>query len=128
MLTPGVRVLECDGAATSLLEAWQGEEHVILVDAMCSGGEPGVVHRLEASAGPLPATLFRGSTHGLGLAEAVELARALGALPPGLVIYGVEACDFRMGSRPTHEVECGVREAALQIADEVRAWRRSRGA
>ena len=48
-----------------------------------SGAAPGTTRRLDASRERLPAELFRGSTHALGLAEAVELARALDRLPSG---------------------------------------------
>ena len=94
MLWPQARVVECEGSATSLLEAWQGEPAVVVVDAMCSGAPAGTVQRLDASREPLPAELFRGSTHGLGLPEAIELARSLGRLPPSLVVYGIVGEHF----------------------------------
>ncbi len=44
-----------------------------------------------------PPRVFRGSTHALGLGEAIELARALGRLPGRLLVYGVEGADFGTG-------------------------------
>jgi hydrogenase maturation protease len=38
-----------------------------------------------------------GSTHGLGLGDAVELARTLHRLPATLVVYGIEAGDIGDG-------------------------------
>jgi len=119
MLWPQARVVECEGSATSLLEAWQGEPAVVVVDAMCSGAPAGTVQRLDASREPLPAELFRGSTHGLGLPEAIELARSLGRLPSSCVVYGIEGADFEQGSRLSYPVECAVREAALLISEEL---------
>ena len=121
LLWPRARVIECAGGATSLLEAWQGEPVVVVVDAMSSGVPTGTVRRLDASRTPLPAELFRGSTHGLGLPEAIELARSLGQLPPSLVIYGIEGANFEFGTRLSYPVECGVREAALLISEELLA-------
>jgi hydrogenase maturation protease len=123
LLWPRARVIECAGAATTLLEAWQGEPVVMVVDAMSSGSPAGTVRRLDASREPLRAELFRGSTHGLGLAEAVELARSLGQLPPSLVIFGIEGEDFGLGTRLSYPVECAVREAALLISEELLAGR-----
>jgi hydrogenase maturation protease len=123
LLWPRARVLECAGGATALLEAWQGEPVVVVVDAMSTGSAAGTVRRLDASREPLRAELFRGSSHGLGLAEAVELARSLGQLPPSLVIYGIEGTDFGLGTRLSYPVECAVREAALLISEELLADR-----
>jgi len=123
LLWPRARVIECDGGATSLLEAWRGEPVVVVVDAMSSGSPAGTVRRLDAARGPLHADLFRGSTHGLGLAEAVEMARALDQLPPSLVVFGIEGTDFSLGTRLSYPVECGVREAALLISEELLAVR-----
>jgi hydrogenase maturation protease len=123
LLWPRARMVECEGGATALLEAWQGEPAVLVVDAMSSGAPAGTVRRLDASRGPLHAGFSRGSTHGLGLAEAVELARSLGQLPPSLVIYGIEGADFDLGTRLSFPVECAVREAALLISEELLAAR-----
>jgi hydrogenase maturation protease len=77
----GVRVIESDGGL-ELLDAWQGAERAVLIDAVHGGAAPGAIHVLRAEAGPLPATLSAGSSHALGVAQAVELGRAPGAAPP----------------------------------------------
>jgi hydrogenase maturation protease len=123
LLWPQARVIECAGEATALLEAWQGETTVVVVDAMSSGSPAGTVRRLDATQGPLGAELFRGSSHGLGVAEAVELARSLDRLPPSLVIFGIEGTEFGLGTRLSFPVECAVREAALLISEELLAAR-----
>ena len=81
------------------------------------------MRRLDASREPLSADFFGGSSHGLGLAEAVELARSLDRLPPSLVIFGIEGTDFGLGTRLSYPVECAVREAALLISEELLAAR-----
>ena len=123
LLWPRARMVECGGDTTALIEAWQGEPAVLVVDAMSSGAPAGTVQRLDAARGPLGAVFSRGSTHGLGLAEAVELARSLGQLPASFVIYGIEGEDFGLGTRLSHAVECAVREAALRISEELLAAR-----
>jgi hydrogenase maturation protease len=95
---PGVEVLELSGEPAALVEAWKDRERVLLVDSCSGGGPAGTVHRFEAGAGPLPAALLRASTHSLGVAEAVELARALNRLPHRLTVYGIEADSFRPGA------------------------------
>ncbi len=72
-----------------LLSAWHGAHTVILVDAVCSGAEPGTVLRLADADIGLPGASV--STHTYGVAAAVALARALQQLPATLVLLGLEA-------------------------------------
>jgi len=120
----GVEVRELEGEPVDLIEAWEEAEAVLVADAVASGGEPGEVHRIDAAAGPLPAALAGPSTHALGLAEAVELGRALGRLPPRLVVYGIEAARFEAGAAPG----AAVREAAQRVAAAAAGELRSAGA
>jgi hydrogenase maturation protease len=111
-----VEVLEREGEPTSLIEAWEGAAAVWLADAVASGAEPGTVHRHDASEQALPATLFDTSTHHFGLAEAVEIARALGRLPGTAVVYGIEGASFDTGET----LSPAVREAAVRVAEAIR--------
>jgi hydrogenase maturation protease len=112
----GVEVLEREGEPTSLIDSWEGAEAVWLIDAVSSEAEPGTVHRLDASQSELPAALFRASTHHFGLAEAVELARAVGRLPRKTVVYGIEGASFETGESLSPAVEA----AAARVAEAVR--------
>jgi hydrogenase maturation protease len=115
-LPPEVDVLEREGEPTGLIDSWEGEEAVWLVDAVSSGAAPGTVHRHDASTEELPARLFDTSTHHFGLGEAVELARALGRLPQTAIVYGIEGASFETGETLSPEVEA----AAARVADAVR--------
>ena len=89
------------GPATRVLELLDDTEVAIVIDAVRApdgGRAPGTLVRAEGDAGGLPAEL-RGSlsSHGLGLAEAVGLAAALGHAPR-VIFHGVEAAGVEMGS------------------------------
>jgi len=105
-------VLEQSGDGAALMEAWQGAETVIIIDAVMSGAAPGTIHRFDASAQPLPKDAFRCSTHAFGVAEAIELSRALSELPQSLVVYGIEGKKFAAGVGLSSEVEKAVGEVA----------------
>src|SRR5574341_563487 len=77
-----IAILETTGEGAALLESWKGADTVILIDAVASGAYPGTIQRLDARAQPLPAGLLHTSTHAFGVAQAIELARALDQLPP----------------------------------------------
>jgi hydrogenase maturation protease len=105
---PGVEVLEREGEPAALIEAWDGADAAWVVDAVRSGAPPGTIHRFDAGEGPLPAELFGASTHHLGVADAVELARVLGRLPGRLVVVGIEGASFGAGDTLTPEVAAAV--------------------
>jgi hydrogenase maturation protease len=114
-----VRVLEESGEATALMDAWQGADTVILIDALNSGAKPGTVRRLDAHAQSIPAGFFHYSTHAFGVAEAVELARALGQLPPRLIVYGIEGKTFEAGLGLSPEVEKAAQEVVERVLGDL---------
>lgn len=118
-LPRGVELLEHDGEATSLLACIEGKEAVYLVDACVSGAAPGTVRRFDASAEPLPREAFDLSSHGLGLAAAVELGRTLGQLPGRCVVYAVEAASFDFGESLSPAVEAAIAEVAKRVRAEL---------
>jgi len=118
---PGVEIREQSGEATALLEALRGRAAALVVDA-AAGTEPGRVHRLDAAAQPLPQGLFGCSTHGFGVAEGIELARALGALPPVCVVYAVEGERFETGAPMSAAVACALPALAENIAGEIETF------
>src|SRR6516225_3687071 len=114
-----VRVVEESGEGASLIEAWQGADFVILIDAVHSGGAAGTIHRFDAATQPVPGSFFHYSTHAFSVAEAVELARALNQLPPRLVIYGIEGKNFdsRVGLSP--EVKMAAEELFRMVKEDL---------
>jgi hydrogenase maturation protease len=114
-------VAEASGEGASLLDAFEGAPWVILIDAVASGAAPGTVVRLDAAVQPLPKQFFRYSTHTLGVAEAVELARTLGCLPARLVIFGVEGAEYAAGEGLSPEVARAVGAVVGLILEEARA-------
>ena len=120
-LPPDVELLEREGEPTALIDAWEGATELWLVDAVSSGAAPGTLHRLDASNDELPTELFRRSTHHVGVAEAVELARVLGRLPGRTVVFGIEGGSFEIGDQLTLAVAAAIEHAAAAVRAEVTA-------
>ncbi len=112
----GLDAREHNGEGLSLIESWTGAEDVILIDAVLTGAPPGTITIWDARQAPVVRDAFRGSTHAFGVAEGVELARALGHLPPTLTIYGIEAQHFLPGHPPSPAILRAVEEVARRIA------------
>ncbi|MGE5517022.1 MAG: hydrogenase maturation protease [Bacteroidota bacterium] len=110
---PHVTALAHHGEGADLMERWAGFDRVVVVDATRSDAPPGTIRRWDAVAEKLPAALFPKSSHLFGLAEAVEMARLLGRLPPALTVIGVEGKDFSAGVGVSPEVAAVVERITL---------------
>lgn len=115
----GIEILESGGEPIDLIDAWEGADAAVVADAVSSGAAAGTVHRIDATAGPLPTPFASPSTHALGLAEAVELGRALDRLPDRLVVFGIEGEEFGAGADPTPAVIDAVAAVAAAALAEL---------
>jgi len=98
-------IAEHTGDGAALLDLWQNADTVILLDAAQSGAPPGTIHRFEIKRNSLPSVSFPDCTHSFGLTQALDLARALGCLPPRLVVYGIEGERFDHGTELSDPVQ-----------------------
>jgi hydrogenase maturation protease len=118
-LPDGVEIVTCEQEASRVIDALEGREAAVLVDAGSSGSPAGTLHRFDAAEGPVPARAFRSSTHAFGVGEAIELARALGKLPPVVIVYGIEGAAFGAGEGLSEAVAAAVEPAAEAILAEL---------
>jgi hydrogenase maturation protease len=112
-------VIEHEGEPIELIEACDGAAAVWIVDAVCSGALAGTVHRFDAGNQSLPAAMFGLSTHRLGLADALEISRTLGRLPPRVVVYGIEGARFEPGRPLTPAVARAAERLAATLIEEL---------
>ncbi len=113
----GIEAETHTGEAAELLEAWSGDDHVIVVDAVETGAPVGTVSLWDGGQATFPVRPST-STHGFGLAEAIPLARALDRLPQRLQVYGIEGRRFEPGTEASPEVKLAVEEVVRRIAAE----------
>lgn len=116
---PDIRVIEQTGEGADLIEAWQEADNIYLIDAVSSQGLIGSIYRFEAHEQPLPAQHFGVSSHAFGVAEAIEIARSLGQLPPKLIVYGIECSNFETGSSISPAVEQAAENVIRQLLQEI---------
>lgn len=105
--------------ALAILGAWEDAALAIVLDAAVSGSPPGTIHRLEVGHRPLPKDLARCSTHGQGLAEALELGRILHRLPARLILYAIEAAQFDPGTPLSPEVAAAIDAVVSRVLGEI---------
>ena len=115
-----IEVCEVSSDATQLLDAWGDRDAVVIVDSARSGAAAGTIRRFDASHASLPAELCRvSSTHALGLAETIELGRALGRLPAHVIVFGIEGRQFEPGAGLSKGVEAALAEVANLVLAEI---------
>lgn len=83
-----ITTTRCDRPGSRLVAMLEGADVAIVVDAMRSGAMPGTIRCWDADEIATSAPLL--SSHGLGVAEALALGRALDALPPRAIVCGIE--------------------------------------
>ena len=110
---PGVDVEDFDGDVATLAESIARHAEVILIDAIAGDLPAGTVLVLPEDNGQTRATA---SSHGLGLRDAVGLARVLGA-SPRVHIIGIAGADFRVGAPPSADVAAAANAVAVEIRE-----------
>lgn len=115
-LGESAEIIESWGEGTELMQAWEGRDHVIAIDAALSGtSAPGTIHTFQAHDMEIPQAFFRYSTHRFALAEAVELSRSLGSLPNQLTIFAIEGENFDQGEGLSPTVEAMLNRVIEQV-------------
>ncbi len=122
-LPAGVDLRALRGDLTELVELCTAEARLVVVDAVVTGVAPGTVRRLARK--DIRREMFpRASTHALGVAEALELAEALGGAVDA-TLWGIEAASFAEGTSPCAAVSSSVATVAEGILEELGAGRSS---
>jgi hydrogenase maturation protease len=122
LLPPGVEVHTLSGEATSLLDAWEGADLAVVVDAVRWDRPPAEgVTRIDVIGHPdnVGGWGTAASSHGLGVAEAVALGRALDRLPPRLILLLITLAEEGQGEGLSPTVEGYVDDAVARVVAEL---------
>lgn len=115
----GAQVVAVDRPGAALVDLLDGVDAAILIDAIRSGAAPGTLHDvdlrevLRSSARPV-------SSHEFGVAAAIQLAEALGKLPPRGRLLGVEIAAGSSGTCTGEDA--AVRDALAEVVGRARDW------
>ncbi|BCO11159.1 Hydrogenase maturation protease [Citrifermentans bremense] len=103
----GVDVVDGGTLGLALLPLLEGKSHVIMVDAVETGKQPGFCVRLVGE--ELPSALdTKLSPHQLGLKDLLGAAQLMGRTLPELVLVGVQPKSLALGSELSAEVNLQV--------------------
>jgi hydrogenase maturation protease len=116
-----IAFIEESGEATSLMRAWEGYRHVFIIDAVRSSKASGSVHVIDALSEAVPSHFFASSSHHLGIAEAIEMARKLNRLPKTLKLYGIEGETMEAGVGLSEPVVRSMADLLHLLEDDIRS-------
>lgn len=115
--TAEIDIQKLDRPGANLIPLLDDAAWVILIDAMQSH-EP-VGHIRHFGADNWPAYRHGLSSHGLGVLDALALARELGSLPSRLDLYGIEIGAANPGEPAGSEVQAAAQQLAQRIAADL---------
>jgi hydrogenase maturation protease len=101
-----------------VLDALEGVQTMIIVDAAAPAGHPGRVTRIVCPVAPDIQTRTTASTHGIGVAEAMQLAKALGRLPKNFQVLAIEAERTGAGDGMSAAVSESVAELVNELTEQ----------
>jgi hydrogenase maturation protease len=101
-----ITIIVLDRPGPALISHWRDTDAVIIIDAVRSGAEPGTVHSITADS--IASATGITSTHGFGIAAALELANTLGELPDKLSLCGIEMDPMSNGDEPGKKVRAAL--------------------
>lgn len=102
-ISTGIDFFEIRGDMTSIIEHLSTFQTVFLVDA-CQG-ETFEWLRIDALREGIPLEHTQTSTHGLGVSQAVEMAKNFGQLPDKLILYVIKGNYFGISHSISSSVE-----------------------
>jgi hydrogenase maturation protease len=113
-LPAGIVVRRCERPLPDLIDALEGADAAVIVDASRTGAAPGRVQRLAAGDLARPRAA---SSHGLGVAQVLDLSRALGRAPGRVELVAVEIAGAGEAPHPSlRAVVDAAADAVLGIA------------
>lgn len=114
---PGVRVLSPGAIGPETVADLEGVTHLLVLDCIDSGREPGTIVRLDVA--DLPPLTFGMSLHEFGVKDLVVLLQQQGSAPESVVL-GVQPAKLAPGLELSPEVEAALPalvEAALGVLE-----------
>lgn len=118
---PAATLATGDGELTGMLACFEQYAEVVIIDALEESAgrlEAGSVVQLDPLEQSLQDIGLRASTHVMGVAEAIEMARSLDCLPRKLRIIGIVGEDFSNVERLTRPVQAAATRVAQQLMEE----------
>lgn len=116
-----VMVLDGGTLGLDLLTYFEEASHVVIVDAIYAGKEPGTLMRLTND--EIPAFLgLKVSPHQVGLQDLLGLARLRGRFPDEVILWGVQIERLEPGLALSPRVAAQIETLCAHVNEELTRW------
>lgn len=122
---PNTDIIDLDLRPAALLDFLPHRRALILVDAAhCPDQSPGSLIDFDWFDPHRPPLAHDDalSTHGLSIANQLDLASALNALPPHIRLIAIALQQATHGSPPSHAVQRAIPHAVNRVAHHIHQW------
>lgn len=115
-----VEIRQLEALGPEMLDLWDSDITVILVDAVLSDAVVGTIRRLDLLQQPLSYSAAV-SSHAIDVAVMVQLARVMDRLPRRLLFYGIQAGSVEPGTALSDAVACAISVCVDSIIQDIEA-------
>jgi hydrogenase maturation protease len=117
-----LEVVDGGTAGLDLLPFFEGQDRVLLVDAVDFGEEPGFIGELANEAIPARFGKNKASLHHVGLAEVLALAQLQNILPREIYLIGIQPQALEPGLELTETLQEKFEALIARLSDKLRDW------
>jgi hydrogenase maturation protease len=116
-----VKVVDGGTLGLDLLPMLENITHLIMVDAVETGGKPGTCVRLTGQELPI-ALETKLSPHQMGLKDLLAVSELMGHSPREMVLIGVQPGSIAMDTELTPEVKAQLETLIKIVLEELKVW------
>jgi hydrogenase maturation protease len=120
-LPPGVQLVDGGTWGLTLLPLIEDATHVLVLDAIDAGAEPGALVRIECDELP-SAYSVRTSPHQVDLSDVLAILRLRGTMPSHMTAIGAQPARVDLDTALSPALEQVVEEAGRLAVAELEAW------
>lgn len=114
----GVRCVDGGTSTNELLGDLEDLDHLIVIDAVSAGAEPGALVRLDGEAVPKAFTT-KLSPHQVGISDLLATLTFMGRGPKNVVLFGVEPERLSLAMELSPTIAARVPELCAQVVAEL---------
>lgn len=114
----GVKLCKVRGDSAQIIDLFTEYSTVYVIDACQMNAPSGFWKRIDAHKFPIPSDAPQTSTHGMGITQAIDLAKVLGILPSKLIIYAINGEHYNLSTSPSLSVGQAIDTVAQHILQE----------
>ena len=118
-IPPGIEVIEGGTDGFGLLNIICETDHLVVIDSLKGGGNPGSIYRFNVKDAPNCPDYFKTSVHQIGILEVLNLSGLIGKTPE-TIVFGVEPKRITTGMELSPEIQEKIPRIIELVLEEIK--------